>query len=64
MPYDFFIRREHINVPSEIKAELAPYFEVERTSYFPFPFLPFVMPNLVMGLSLRPRQEPLSATGR
>jgi SAM-dependent methyltransferase len=64
MPYDFFIKREHINLPGEIQAELAPYFEVERTSYFPLPFLPFVMPNLVIGLSLRPRPEPLSPSSR
>jgi SAM-dependent methyltransferase len=64
MPYDFFIKREHINLPWEIQAELAPYFEVERTRYFPLPFLPFVMPNLVMGLSLRPRPAPIAAPGR
>jgi SAM-dependent methyltransferase len=64
MPYDFFIKREHINLPAEIRAELAPYFEAERPRYFPLRFLPFSAANLVIGLSLRPRQEPLSPSAR
>ncbi len=59
MPYDLFIKREHINLPWEILAELDPYFVVQRKRLFPLPFLPFVLPNLVMGLALMPRPAPL-----
>ncbi len=53
--YAEFYKREHINVPHEILAELAPYFAIERRSFFPLPFLPLVATNLVIGFSLRPR---------
>jgi hypothetical protein len=53
--YAEFYQREHINVPHEILAELAPHFTIESRRHFPFPFLPFVASNLVIGLSLRPR---------
>jgi SAM-dependent methyltransferase len=53
--YAEFYTREHINVPAEILAELAPHFTIESRRYFPFPFLPLVACNLVIGLSLRPR---------
>jgi SAM-dependent methyltransferase len=56
--YAEFYKREHINVPHEILAELAPYFTVETRRFFPFPFLPLVATNLVIGLSLRPRPVP------
>ncbi|MBV8803195.1 MAG: class I SAM-dependent methyltransferase [Gammaproteobacteria bacterium] len=53
-PYQWFIEREHINVPHEILEELKPYFEIIHRSYFPllFPFLNF---NLCIGMTLRPR---------
>lgn len=54
--YKWFYTREHINLPQEILAELDPYFTVETRSFFPLPFLPFVFANLVIGLSLVPRQ--------
>lgn len=57
--YDVFIKREHINLPHEIMAELDPYFTVEARRFFPLPFLPFLFNNLVIGLSLRPRLQPL-----
>ncbi len=56
--YAEFYKREHINVPHEILAELAPYFTIEQRSFFPLPFLPFVATNLIIGLSLRPRGQP------
>jgi len=59
MPYDLIIKREHINLPAEILAELDPYFVVQRRRFFPLPFLPFVVPNLVMGLALVPRPAPI-----
>ncbi len=58
--YAEFYKREHINVPHEILAELAPYFTVAARSFFPLPFLPFVFSNLVIGLSLNPRPTPLT----
>lgn len=57
--YAPFIKREHINVPSEILAELRPYFVVRRRRFFPLPFVPLVSSNLCIGLALEPRQEPL-----
>ena len=57
--YSWFYRREHINLPQEVFAELHPYFTVENKSFFPFPFLPFVFCNLVLGINLTPRPRPL-----
>ena len=59
VPYAEFIGREHINLPHEIMAELDPYFTIEKKSFFPLPFLPFVVNNLCIGLSLKPRAVPL-----
>jgi SAM-dependent methyltransferase len=53
-PYQIFIGREHINVPSEILAELRPYFETIQATYFPIPVkLEFC--NLFIGATLRPK---------
>lgn len=57
--YSWFYKREHINLPKEILAELDPYFTVESRSTFPLPFLPFLFCNLCLGLALRPRPTPL-----
>jgi SAM-dependent methyltransferase len=62
--YKWFYTREHINRPHEILAELAPYFIVEARSFFPLPFLPFIFNNLVIGLSLIPRNVPLTVSAR
>ena len=59
--YAEFYKREHINVPQEILAELDPYFTVETRSFFPLPFLPFFFNNLVIGYTLKPRSRPLTA---
>jgi hypothetical protein len=53
-PYQWFIEREHINVPHEILTELSPYFEITHRSYFPL-LLPFINYNLCIGMTLRPR---------
>lgn len=53
-PYQWLIEREHINRPYEILEELAPYFTIEHTSFFPIP-LPFIFCNLCIGMTLRPR---------
>jgi SAM-dependent methyltransferase len=57
--YEEFYKREHINVPHEILAELDPYFTIESRSYFPLPFLPMIFSNLCIGMALRPRPAPL-----
>lgn len=54
--YSWFYKREHINLPREILEEIAPYFEVEARSFFPFPWAPFIFCNLCIGLVLRPRK--------
>ena len=53
-PYRWFIEREHINRPEEIIAEMDPFFEVTHRSWFPF-LVPFLLCNLCIGLTLRPR---------
>ncbi len=54
-PYKWFIEREHINLPGEIEAELAPYFQIESRSFYPFR-IPLMFCNLVVGLTLTPRK--------
>jgi SAM-dependent methyltransferase len=57
--YSWFYKREHINLPHEILAELDPYFTIEKRSFFPLPFLPAVFCNLCIGVALKPRHQPL-----
>jgi SAM-dependent methyltransferase len=52
--YRWFIEREHINKPHEILEELRPFFTVEHRSFFPLP-VPLISCNLVIGLTLKPR---------
>lgn len=52
--YDWFIRREHINLPDEILGELQSYFTVSRATHFPVP-IPLQSCNLVIGLTCRPK---------
>ncbi len=52
--YTWFYTREHINFPSEIFKELALYFEIEKSSYFPFR-VPLLFCNLAVGLVLKPK---------
>jgi SAM-dependent methyltransferase len=52
--YGWFIRSEHINVPSEIIAELLEHFEILERRYFPLR-VPITAANLVIGLTMRPR---------
>lgn len=60
--YQWFIEREHLNRPHEIMNELAPWFEIQKRRFFPFP-IPSTALNLVMGFNLRPRREPLQLVG-
>ena len=59
--YAEFYKREHINVPHEILAELKPYFTIETRGFFPLPFLPLIAANLVIGFSMKPRATPWPA---
>lgn len=52
--YKWFIEREHINTPSEILTELAPYFDTTHKQYFPFR-IPSIHLNLCIGVSLTPK---------
>jgi SAM-dependent methyltransferase len=54
--YKWFIEREHINRPREIFAELDPYFEAIDKTFFPCR-VPVLFCNLVIGMTLRPRQR-------
>lgn len=51
--YQWFIEREHINRPAEIKEELELYFKIKNTQYFPFR-IPSVNTNLCIGYTLQP----------
>jgi SAM-dependent methyltransferase len=53
--YKWFIEREHINRPREILAELDPYFEAIDKTFFPLR-VPALFCNLVIGMTLKPRQ--------
>jgi ubiquinone/menaquinone biosynthesis C-methylase UbiE len=55
-PYDWFIRREHLNRPFEIFGEMAPYFERIHQTYFPIP-LDFEFCNLCIGATYVPRDR-------
>ena len=52
--YRWLIEREHINKPQEIFEELAPYFQLKKSTYFPIPFkVEFC--NLCIGATLVPK---------
>ena len=53
VPYSEFYEREHINLIPEILHELAPYFKVVKSSYFPAR-IPLLSCNLCVGLALQP----------
>lgn len=61
-PYDWFISREHINLPGEIVEELAPFFSLSRRTYFPLP-LPVLACNLCIAFTSRPRSTVAAADG-
>jgi len=52
--YKWFIEREHLNRPDEVLAELRKRFVVTHRRFFPLR-VPVVWPNLVIGLTLRPK---------
>lgn len=52
--YRWFIEREHINRPYEIFEELAMYFKLTSSSYFPIP-LKMEFCNLCIGANFKPK---------
>jgi SAM-dependent methyltransferase len=54
-PYDWFIEREHINVPAEIMHVLQKFFTVSNIEYFPFA-VPTVQLNICIGVTMRPKR--------
>lgn len=52
MPYDWYIKSEHFNVPSEIVAELDTRFIRQRSAWWPLK-VPSVHLNLCLGLTYR-----------
>ncbi|MGA2750207.1 MAG: class I SAM-dependent methyltransferase [Verrucomicrobiota bacterium] len=58
-PYHIFIGREHINLPREIFDELAPWFDIIQSTYFPIP-LHLQFCNLFIGANLKPKVPPNS----
>jgi SAM-dependent methyltransferase len=55
--YDWFVRSEHVNVPWEVLGEIRKRFRVVQTRYFPLR-IPSITLNLVIGLTLEPRELP------
>lgn len=53
-PYEWFIRREHLNIPSEIIDELETAFTITKRSFFPL-VIPSINLNLCIGLRLEPK---------
>ena len=58
VPYAEFYKREHINRVPEIIEELRAYFTIETQSFFPLR-VPLWFCNLVIGLVLLPREQPV-----
>jgi len=56
-PYHLFISREHINLPWEVLGEIAPFFQMVHSAYFPIP-LKFEFCNLFIGASFKPKTQP------
>jgi SAM-dependent methyltransferase len=56
-PYHIFISREHINLPYEVLSEIAPYFDMVHSSYFPVP-LKLEFCNLFIGANFKPKPKP------
>ena len=53
-PYEWFIKREHINLPAEIFAELSAWFTIQQRAFFPVP-LPILGCNLFVSATCFPR---------
>lgn len=54
MPYEVFIRREHINLADEVIEEIKKKFVIQKTSFFPLG-VPLLSLNLFIGLVCSPK---------
>ena len=59
--YRWFVKREHLNRPHEIFAELGPYFDTLHRRFFPIP-IPAIACNLCIGMTLRPKKQASSVS--
>jgi SAM-dependent methyltransferase len=57
MSYDFVVESEHVNLAKEIVFALGSHFTIEKTKFFPLPFIPLQFCNLVISLFCRPRRQ-------
>lgn len=55
-PYQFFIEREHVNMPHEIFEELSHYFNITHRMHYPA-LIPAVDVNILIGITLTPKPE-------
>lgn len=55
MSYEWFIQREHINLPYEIFEEISKYFEIVSSRYFPLP-IKMEFCNLCIGATFKPKK--------
>ena len=53
MPYEWLMRREHVNSPAEIMSVMKTGFEVLERTFFPLSILPIVSANLCVGIAYR-----------
>ncbi len=53
MDYEWFTKRQHVNLPWEIDEELEQYFTVNKREFFPLK-IPIVSWNLVISMILKP----------
>ena len=51
--YDWFIKREHLNIPSEIFIELKKFFKITSVKFFPISIVPLEFCNLCIGVNLK-----------
>jgi SAM-dependent methyltransferase len=58
MSYRWFVEREHLNSPDEVRHEISRQFKIFDTRYFPLPFIPIADLNLCVGLTARKTSAP------
>ena len=54
MSYEWFYKREHINLPNEIREEILRKFDIASSAFFPL-LVPSVTMNLCIGITATPR---------
>ena len=61
--YEWFIRREHINLPGEVMEELGPYFSVSQRTYFPIPLRVLAF-NLFIAFNMKAKPVKVMETSK